>query len=239
MKQVLYNLFEAVFGPFFRAIQRTLPQRIQLIGIHDLLTQAAFQDSAEFARLNFTKAMIFDKREDLWDHCISKKSNGSHKLVFTEFGVFNGTSINYFAKKCPHAELYGFDSFEGLEEDWYGFRALKNTFDRSGVTPKCEENIELVKGWFVDTVPKFLNRFKERQIDIVHMDADTYTPTAFVLNSLKTNLKSGTIIIFDEFFGYTNYQAHEIKAWLEFVESHHFQFEYIGYTQMAVAIQIL
>jgi hypothetical protein len=52
-------------------------------------------------------------------------------------------------------------------------------------------------------------------------------------------MKTGTIIIFDEFFGYTNYQAHEIKAWLEFVEKNHIEFEYIGYTQMQVAVQIL
>jgi predicted O-methyltransferase YrrM len=239
MKQVFYNLFEKLFGPFFRAIQRTLPQRTQLLGIHDLITQSAFQDSAEFAKLNFTKAMIFDRREDLWDHCISKRTSRSHKLIFTEFGVFNGTSINYFARKCPHAELYGFDSFEGLEEDWHGFRLLKHSFDRHGLIPKCEENVELIKGWFVDSVPEFLNRLKARQIDIVHLDADTYTPTAFVLESIKKNMQTGTIIIFDEFFGYTNYQAHEIKAWLEFVERNHIQFEYIGYTEMQVAVQIL
>ena len=239
MKNILYNIFETLFGPLFRAIQRTLPQRMQLIGVHDLITQAAFKESADFARIHFTRAMIFDKREDLWDFCIEKIDFKSKKLIFAEFGVFNGDSINYFAKKSPTSVLYGFDSFEGLEEDWHGFRLLRNSLSMSGVMPKCAGNVELIKGWFVDTVPSFLDRINGQQINVLHMDADTYTPTTFVLDMLKDNLSSGTIIIFDEFFGYTNYQNHEFKAWLEFVDRNGIKFNYLGYTQMQVAVEIL
>ena len=239
MRSSLFTFFDKLFGPFFRAIQRTLQHTTRLVGVHDLVTQAAFQASAEFAISNFTRAMIFDRREDLWDFCIERKKGISRGLIFLEFGVFNGTSINYFSKKCPTAELYGFDSFEGLEEDWHGYRLLKNQFNRSGVMPKCEANVELIKGWFVDSVPIFCERFKDQQIDILHLDCDTYTPTAFVLKSLERNIKSGTIIIFDEFFGYTNYQSHEMKAWLEFVARSNINFAYIGYTQMQVAIEVI
>jgi len=35
-----------------------------------------------------------------------------------EFGVYKGESINYFAQKLSHKNIYGFDSFMGLPEFW-------------------------------------------------------------------------------------------------------------------------
>ena len=35
-----------------------------------------------------------------------------------EFGVFSGGTINYLAKKMPTKIIYGFDSFQGLPENW-------------------------------------------------------------------------------------------------------------------------
>lgn len=64
------------------------------------------------------------------------------------------------------------------------------------------------------------------------MDADTYKPTAYVLNSLAKNLGEGTIVIFDEYFGYPSFRLHEFKAWQEFVNSEGLKYEYIGYTEM-------
>ena len=59
------------------------------------------------------------------------------------------------------------------------------------------------------------------------------------LNSLSKNLGKGTIIIFDEFIGYPGFKLHEFKAWLEFVDSVRIQFQYIAYTDMQVAIELL
>ena len=35
-----------------------------------------------------------------------------------EFGVYKGGTINYLAHKMPNSIIYGFDSFQGLPEDW-------------------------------------------------------------------------------------------------------------------------
>jgi hypothetical protein len=156
-----------------------------------------------------------------------------------EFGVYKGKSINFFARSCPKAKVYGFDSFEGLEEDWYGFRLQKGFFSTNGQLPKCERNVILVKGWFEDTLPKFCRELKGEQIQLLHMDADTYKPTSYVLNSLTKNLGKGTIIIFDEYFGYSSFRLHEFKAWQEFVNSEGIKYQYIGYTELQVAIEIL
>jgi hypothetical protein len=200
----------------------------------------AIQDSAEYAASNFSEALIFKSREKLWDFCIKRIPNLQIEGgIIAEFGVWKGESINYFAKKCPKTQIYGFDSFEGLEEDWHGYVLPNGTFNTNGKIPKCQKNVELHKGWFENTLPSFIEKLDHSKIQILHMDADTYKPTAFVLNSIAKNLGPGTIIIFDEYFGYPNFRSHEFKAWNEFVNLTRIQFRYIGYSEQQVAVEIL
>lgn len=112
-------------------------------------------------------------------------------------------------------------------------------FSTNGKLPKCEKNVELFKGWFTETLPSFIDKLELSQIQILHMDADTYKPTAIVLNSLSKNLGTGTIVIFDEYFGYPSFRLHEFKAWHEFINSTGLRYRYIGYTAMQVAVEIL
>jgi len=240
MKIILFKLFNRTFGIIFRGIQKTLVNKTTPVGVHYLVDQIAIKDSAEYAIKNFSEALIFRKREKLWDFCISRiptlRAEGG---IIAEFGVWKGESINYFANQCPRARVYGFDSFEGLEEDWYGYVLPKGTFSTKGKLPRCEKNVELFKGWFEETLPSFVEKLNHSKIQILHLDADTYKPTAYVLKTLSKNLAAGTIIIFDEYFGYPNFRSHEFKAWNEFVVSAGINFRYIGYTEMQVAIEIL
>ncbi|MFZ4123467.1 MAG: TylF/MycF/NovP-related O-methyltransferase [Candidatus Planktophila sp.] len=240
MKIFLFKLFDRTFGVIFRGIQKTLKVKNAPVGLHHLVNQMAIQDSAEYAVSNFSEALIFRNRENLWDYCIKRiPSLQIEGGIITEFGVWKGESINYFAKKCPKTQVYGFDSFEGLEEDWYGFVLPKGTFNTNGKLPKCEKNVDLYKGWFENTLPSFIKKLDQSKIQILHMDADTYKPTTFVLHSLSKNLGPGTIVIFDEYFGYPNFRSHEFKAWNEFVNSTQIRFRYIGYTEQQVAVEIL
>jgi hypothetical protein len=59
------------------------------------------------------------------------------------------------------------------------------------------------------------------------------------LSSLANNFEKGTIIIFDEYFGYTGWRHHEFKAWQELVKYKGLEYRYIGYTDLAVAVKIL
>lgn len=252
MKKILFNLFNRTFGVIFRGIQLTLINRtpptdfqyqinhIVPQGLHHYVNQRAVQESAEYVVNNFSTALIFNKREELWDYCLNRVQNlKTAGGIIVEFGVWKGESINFFARKCPNARVYGFDSFEGLEEDWYGYNLSKGSFSTNGELPMCEKNVELIKGWFEETVPSFIDKLQQSQIQILHMDADTYKPTTFVLNSLSNNLRRGTIVIFDEYFGYPNFQLHEFKAWQEFVISVGLKYKYIGYTELQVAVEIL
>jgi hypothetical protein len=49
---------------------------------------------------------------------------------FLEFGVCTGTSINFLGALNPKKTIYGFDSFEGIPEDWdIGFKTFpSNSF---------------------------------------------------------------------------------------------------------------
>lgn len=56
------------------------------------------------------------RRKRMWeDHVLGKTIDGG---VIVEFGVADGGSIGWFTKKYPDVTVFGFDSFEGLPEDW-------------------------------------------------------------------------------------------------------------------------
>ena len=42
------------------------------------------------------------------------------KIFYLEFGVWKGESINFLSSFLNKGEIYGFDSFKGLREDWLG-----------------------------------------------------------------------------------------------------------------------
>ena len=241
MKILIFRIFNLTVGRIIRLFQRTLIIHNSPQGIFHLINQQAAQDSAQYALNNFSKAMQFNTRTELWSYCLNRipQIKTAEGGIIAEFGVWKGESINFFARNCPKAKVFGFDSFEGLEEDWYGSRGLKGTFSTNGQLPKCETNVILVKGWFEDTLPKFCRDLQQEKIQLLHMDADTYKPTAYVLSSLKKNLGKGTIVIFDEYFGYSSFREHEFKAWQEFVNSEGIKYQYIGYTEKVVAIEIL
>jgi hypothetical protein len=213
-------------------ITRTIPE----LRLHSEITNRAIIDSADYAVENFNRALMFGRREDLWRYCF--RETPRQGLVL-EFGVWEGVSINYFSRLLPQGEIFGFDSFEGLEEDWYGYNTPKGYFDLKGRLPKVRDNVTLFKGWFENTLPDFLSEISGRRIDILHLDADTYTPTKFVLHTLRKNLGHGSIIIFDEYFGYPNWRSHEFLAFQEFISENSMRYVYIGYVEMQVAVKIL
>ncbi len=139
----------------------------------------------------------------------------SEPVCFLEFGVFKGDSLLHWTGllKDTATELHGFDSFEGLPESW-GLAVKKGHFDLSGILPQFyDTRVRLHKGWFSETLPKFL---AERPLStnlVIHLDADLYSSTAFVLNALRASIRPGAILIFDEFWD----REHELKAFSEFL----------------------
>jgi hypothetical protein len=50
---------------------------------------------------------------------------------------------------------------------------------------------------------------------------------------------NNSIILFDEYLGYINWENHEFKAFAEFIDKNNFRYKYIGITDFQqVAVQI-
>lgn len=136
-----------------------------------------------------------------------------NKGLWLEFGVCSGRTINLISK-CTNNTVYGFDSFYGLPEDW-GNHQKKGSYTRDGNLPSVNENVELVVGLFEDTLDSFLKKHKG-PVSYLHLDADLYSSTKFVLDKIRDRIVPGTVISFDEIYNYPEYADHEIRAWVEF-----------------------
>jgi predicted O-methyltransferase YrrM len=131
-----------------------------------------------------------------------------------EFGVGSGQSTGIIAAHMP---VVGFDSFEGLPEDWRpGFP--KGTFRASVPISRIAAipNVRLVIGLYADVLSQF--DFHQYDIGLVHIDCDLYSSTITVLDRVGRWLKPGAIVVFDEYHGYPGAQFHEQRAWLEWVD---------------------
>ena len=156
---------------------------------------------------------------------------GGHML---EFGVASGRSIRHWARLFPNNEIWGFDGFEGIYEDWNGMPA--GTFAQK--PPSVPGNVRLVAGRFDQTLPKW-TKCHPGPISLLHIDCDLYQATTDVFRYLHDRIVSGTIIVFDEYWNYPGWQQHEFRAWQE----QEIPYRYIGSVHggnyQPVAIQII
>ena len=160
---------------------------------------------------------------------VFEKLKLQHKpnTLWLEFGVASGKTINYISK-FTNDKVYGFDSFEGLPEKWRdGFG--KGRFSRNGNFPKVNSNVELIKGWFHETLPNFIKNHNKK-VSFIHMDADLYSSTKCIFNNLKDYIDKDCIIIFDELVNYPGFDGDkgELKAFYEFITENKVDYEWIG-----------
>lgn len=141
-----------------------------------------------------------------------------------EFGVAGGRSINRLAKLFPQETVYGFDSFEGLPEAW---RPDYQKSHFAQALPAVRDNVQLVVGWFNETLPGFLDKHPG-DVSLLHVDCDLYSSTKTIFKLLAPRIKPGTLIVFDEYFNYPGWREHEHKAFMEFLEETGLKHRYLG-----------
>jgi O-methyltransferase len=166
----------------------------------------------------------YSKRFKLYEYIIGKK-NLSGEIVYIEFGVAGGHSFTWWVhhNSHPSSRFIGFDTFEGLPEDWGVFR--KGDMSADSQVPQLDDNrVSFGKGLFQETVPAFLEGLDKTRHKVILMDADLYTSTLYALTSLGPYLHKGDIIMFDEF----NVPRHEFLAFTNFIESYYIKPELIG-----------
>lgn len=190
-------------------------------------------ECADYVQSEMPKALQFSTRMELWDYAWGMKKIPG---LVAEFGVWNGFSINRIAQKT-HEIVYGFDSFTGLREDWSGSDYAKGQFDLGGKLPPVRKNVRLIPGWFDQTLPPFLSEHAD-DFAFVHVDCDTFEAARCVLDLVEPRLREGTVIIFDEYFGYSGWRLGEFKAWQEFVLRHEVRYDYLAFSSAQVAVRI-
>lgn len=152
------------------------------------------------------------KRNSLFEKIFSEI--GNTQIYYFEFGVHEGKSIQWWAEKNTREDLrfFGFDSFEGLPEDWRNGKG-EGYFSTDGKTPVTSDvRVEFVKGWFHHTLDTKMHDIKTKVRKVIHFDADLYRSTIFPLMNIGAHLRSGDVIIFDEFLD----SIHEFRAFEEY-----------------------
>lgn len=159
--------------------------------------------------------------------------------LWMEFGVFNGGTVNKTAEfrerfcGVDSGNIYGFDTFTGLPEDWSGGFGT-GAFSLGGNLPPVRSNIELVKGLFSDSLPPWIQKQKKMRggslpaVTYLHIDCDLYAGSRDALTILKEYIAPGCVLIFDELLHYAEYKQHEVKALWEYLQSSGRQVSVVG-----------
>jgi hypothetical protein len=173
---------------------------------------------------DFLSQWDYNKRYPMYKWVIEKEGL-TGPINYLEFGVAGGQSFNWFMEQNGHTEssFYGFDTFDGLPEDWGPFK--KGAFSNNNVLPKIKDSRgKFYKGLFQQTVPTFLRELDNSKRNVLMMDADLWSASLYALTTLAPHLKKEDVIFFDEFVVPT----HEFKAYLDFIQSHYINLKLIA-----------
>ena len=137
-----------------------------------------------------------------------------------EFGVFKGASLIQWAtfreliENEKSRKIIGFDMFgefpntEIVESDKEFINSWNNSFKDEFVTSeeiyKCLEmkginNVELIKGNILETLPAYLKKNRQMRISLLHIDTDVYEPCKTVLELLYDLVVPNGLIVFDDY----------------------------------------
>jgi hypothetical protein len=150
--------------------------------------------------------LVYDVHLEWLMNYVPKLGNG--KMV--ECGVARGGCIALCHKANPDLQIIGLDSWEPMPEitekddtekctPWVGtmtsgqIEDVKKSYEKLGAS---DENLKLIKGWFDDTIPANIDLFDD--LDILRIDSDFYESVIFCLRQLYPKLKSGGLVILDD-----------------------------------------
>jgi len=185
----------------------------------------------------YSNTFDYKKRVLLFEYVIEKEKLDGN-IDYLEFGVSTGNSFRWWTSriKNKNARFYGFDTFTGLPEDWGPFKAGDMS---NGNKPPVinDDRINFYQGLFQQTFIPFLANYTNKNRKVIHLDADLYSSTLYILTLITPYLNSGDIIFFDEF----NVPMHEYKAFAEWSNSFYIDYEVIGtvnnFYQLALKIK--
>ena len=224
------------FKYFVYRVMCGLYQAFDVARIHPVRERAlrALEDTVDYIDGHLPDAVGFETQKEVTEHALKQIKVAGYYL---EFGVFTGGTIRFMAKRVGANSIHGFDSFQGLPEDWSGFQLGTAAFDVGGRLPKVPSNVKLYPGWFDKSLPPWLAQ-NSGPIAFMHIDCDLYPSTKTIFDLLADRLQAGTIILFDEYFNYANWRNHEYKAFQELVSARRLRYTYLAYARQQVVVRI-
>ncbi len=196
------------------------------------LQARAHSDTLEFIMSEMPDAIAFDTPREMMGYALEKSRL---RGLYAEFGVNSAGTTNFIASRKPDYIIHGFDSFEGLPDDWSGNQMAAGFFHRKGRLPKVTRNVRLHAGWFNESLPLFVAA-NSGPAAFLHIDCDLYSSTKTIFENFGDRIVPGTVMVFDEYFNYPNWRAHEHKAFEEFRAASGKRFEFLAYSVQQIAV---
>jgi len=178
-----------------------------------------------------------------------------------ECGVLSGAGVMTFAHVSSILEPYnqgrkivGFDTFEGFphvaDQDRAGssahlvqgayagsseedIRALADIHNGFRLLSR-EEQVELVKGDILATVPAYVEVNPHTVVSLLYLDCDLYQPTKVALEIFLPRMPKGAVLVFDELH-YKEFPG-ETTAVLETVGLSRLRIRRLPYTKISYAV---
>lgn len=186
------------------------------------------------ARLNasvkeFPSAVELGSREDLYRYVSGTLAGNNNAIDYLEFGVFEGASLRQWCALNQNAgsRFFGFDSFEGLPEDWHSGKR-RGAFSTGGKLPEITDpRVSFVAGWFQQSLRGFMASYRPQSQLVIHVDCDLYSSTLYCLTTLDPAISPGTVIVLDDFFdalhvyrGLTDYCSAYVRQYKILARTH-------------------
>lgn len=178
----------------------------------------------------------------LWEaEQLAQPSGRDSNELLLDLGVWIGWSTRLTAEASDRT-VHGFDTFEGLVEDWQiddqavvkrgtfslteplAQRLMPDTgvYLEDGLPAPLGRKVEFIRGSTYDTLAPFLADRPGVPIRLFHMDLDTYESCLHALETCKEHFIEGSILVFDEYL-VTN---GEMLAFYEFQSRYGLEWEY-------------
>jgi hypothetical protein len=173
--------------------------------------------------------------------------------LFLELGVFEGHSLRRIARTMDRYDqvVHGFDSWQGLPEPYAGITPV-GAFSTRGELPRdLPRNVELHSGWLNTSMPAFVQQKQQQQttsplskVAFVHVDVDLYSSTMDGLGPLARAgmLVPGTVVLFDEFFGWPGWDAAgagEAAAWRDICAEHGIAWRHVLAYKQRMVVEVV
>jgi len=230
------GLFKGIF--FLFRLDIWVPTKILLHLSHTSMLSKWIRKNANHEFNDFyTPTLYYNKRIQLFEYVITRYIKDV-PVDYFEFGVSTGGSFRWWVDKLKNQEtrFYGFDTFTGLPEAWGPYK--QGDMGNGNEPPVIAGNRHFFyQGLFQQTLISFLSTYKSGKPKVIHMDADIYSSTLYVLTLITPYLQKGDILLFDEF----NVPMHEFKAFTEWANSFYIEYEVIAsvnnYYQTAILLK--